>query len=173
LPSSNKPIYTLLPLELPFSSSCYNGWVAAVNVVFRMTNDIIHYFIMLGPGTWLFDMAEDFPHCHFYGIDVAPVFPQGIKPSNVTFALANLTEPLPYPDHHFDYIHQRLLLFGLTLPQWDVAMQELLRVLKPGGWIEFVEVSSLSGQPEKKKLQFLTTALYIRSIKKRIIEALC
>ncbi|SAM05797.1 hypothetical protein [Absidia glauca] len=93
-----------------------------------------------GPGTWLFDMAEDFPHCHFYGIDVAPVFPQGIKPSNVTFALANLTEPLPYPDHHFDYIHQRLLLFGLTLPQWDVAMQELLRVLKPGGWIEFVEI---------------------------------
>ncbi|KAI8335777.1 S-adenosyl-L-methionine-dependent methyltransferase [Chlamydoabsidia padenii] len=93
-----------------------------------------------GPGTWLFDMAEDYPLIEFFGIDMSPVFPQGVKPSNVTFALANMTESLPYPDHHFDYIHQRLLLFGLTAPQWDLAIQELLRVLKPGGWIEFVEV---------------------------------
>ncbi|KAI8344810.1 hypothetical protein BC941DRAFT_17640 [Chlamydoabsidia padenii] len=85
-------------------------------------------------------MAEDFPHSQFFGLDITPVFPEGIKPPNVTFALGNLVERLPYPDHHFDYIHQRLLIFGLTLPQWDLAIQELLRVLKPGGWVEFVEI---------------------------------
>ncbi|CAO3598500.1 unnamed protein product [Absidia cylindrospora] len=93
-----------------------------------------------GPGTWLFEMAEDYPHSQFHGIDITPVFPENIKPANVQFALGNIAERLPYPDNHFDYIHQRLLIFGLTLPQWDLAIQELLRILKPGGWIEFVEV---------------------------------
>lgn len=98
--------------------------------------------IFKGPGTWLFEMAEDFPHSQFHGLDITPVFPEGIKPANVSFTLGNLAERLPYPDNHFHYIHQRLLIFGLTLPQWDLAMQELLRVLKPGGWIEFVEVTA-------------------------------
>ncbi|KAI8089394.1 S-adenosyl-L-methionine-dependent methyltransferase [Halteromyces radiatus] len=93
-----------------------------------------------GPGTWVFEMAEDYPHTQFHGIDIAPVFPEGIKPPNVTFALGNVAERLPFPDDHFDYIHQRILIFGLTRPQWDLAIQESLRVLKPGGWLEFIEV---------------------------------
>ncbi|KAI8070021.1 S-adenosyl-L-methionine-dependent methyltransferase [Gongronella butleri] len=92
-----------------------------------------------GPGTWVFEMAEDFPASQFYGVDIVPTFPESIKPKNVTFNVANITEPLPYPDAHFDYIYQRLMIFSLTKEQWQLAIRELVRKLRPGGTIELME----------------------------------
>ncbi|KAI9304667.1 S-adenosyl-L-methionine-dependent methyltransferase, partial [Cunninghamella echinulata] len=93
-----------------------------------------------GPATWLLEMCESYPQSDFYGIDISPMFPENIKPHNVTFDIANVAEGLPFPDNHFDFVFQRLLVFALTADQWEKAFRELIRVLKPGGWIEFVEV---------------------------------
>ncbi|KAL0077004.1 S-adenosyl-L-methionine-dependent methyltransferase [Phycomyces blakesleeanus] len=98
------------------------------------------YVIFLGPATWTLDMAKAYDRSEFYGIDISPVFPEDIKPANTHFQLANITNRLPFPDNHFDFIHQRLLIFGLTRSDWTKAIDELLRVLKPGGWIEFKEL---------------------------------
>lgn len=40
----------------------------------------------------------------------------------------------------FDIVHQRLLIAALKTPEWPIAISELFRVLKPGGWIQLGEV---------------------------------
>lgn len=82
-----------------------------------------------------------YPQSTFHGVDAYPVFPSEVKPANCHFYLANVADHLPFPDNYFDFIHQRLLLFGLTRNDWRRTIQELLRVLKPGGWLEIIEVS--------------------------------
>ncbi|KAG2182283.1 hypothetical protein INT43_007210 [Umbelopsis isabellina] len=47
---------------------------------------------------------------------------------------------LPFPDNSFDYVVQRNALYNYTKKEWDeVVVPEMVRVLKPGGWIEFAE----------------------------------
>ncbi|KAI8642087.1 S-adenosyl-L-methionine-dependent methyltransferase [Parasitella parasitica] len=92
-----------------------------------------------GPATWTFEMGETYPRSKFHGIDASCVFPEDIKPANVEFVIGNIAKEIPYPDSTFDYIHQRLLFLGLTDNDWDSALKELYRVLKPGGYIDLVE----------------------------------
>jgi SAM-dependent methyltransferase len=71
-----------------------------------------------GPGTWAFEMAETYPRSEFHGIDVSCVFPEAIRPANVQLVVGNIAKSIPYPDNTFDYIHQRLLMAGLTSEDW-------------------------------------------------------
>ena len=63
-------------------------------------------------------MSEKFPNSTFHGVDAYPVFPSEVKPQNCHFQLGNVADRLPYPDNYFDFIHQRLLIFGLTRSDW-------------------------------------------------------
>ncbi|KAG2229790.1 S-adenosyl-L-methionine-dependent methyltransferase [Thamnidium elegans] len=92
-----------------------------------------------GPGSWTLDMAKDFPNSKFHGVDISNFFPDETKPNNCEFIIGNLTETLPFEDNTFDYVHQRLLILGLTNSGWEKCLSELLRVLKPGGYIEILE----------------------------------
>lgn len=63
-------------------------------------------------------MSETYPQSKFCGVDVSFVFPETIKPTNVELLIANIAKQIPYPDNTFDYIHQRLLVAGLTHDDW-------------------------------------------------------
>ncbi|GAA5806419.1 hypothetical protein HPULCUR_011953 [Helicostylum pulchrum] len=92
-----------------------------------------------GPATWTFEMGETYPQSTFHGVDASCVFPEDIKPANVEFVIGNIAKHIPYPDNTFDYIHQRLLFLGLTHDDWENTLKELLRILKPGGYLELAE----------------------------------
>ncbi|MDR2998129.1 MAG: methyltransferase domain-containing protein [Microbacterium sp.] len=51
--------------------------------------------------------------------------------ADVPLQLADLAEPLPFPDDSFDDVVASLVLH--YLPDWAAALAELRRVLKPGG----------------------------------------
>ena len=62
--------------------------------------------------------------------------PDPVVLDNPTLDAAAVMEPgerLPYPDERFDLIVSRYVFEHLDDPKW--AASELLRVLKPGGWI--------------------------------------
>jgi ubiquinone/menaquinone biosynthesis C-methylase UbiE len=84
-------------------------------------------------------MASEYPNAQFTGIDIARLYPSEIKPENVSFVQANVLVGLPFPDNTFDFIHMRFMLFAFTLKNWEVAINELIRVCKPGGYIELME----------------------------------
>ncbi|CAO3571359.1 unnamed protein product [Mortierella alpina] len=61
-------------------------------------------------------------------------------PSNCFFHRANITQGLPFPDNTFDYCHVRLVLWGYPLNSFPELLNELVRVTKKSGWIEFVDM---------------------------------
>lgn len=98
-----------------------------------------------GTGRWALEVASVFPQAQVTSLDLSdPTAPGSALagaalPSNVRFQVANLLEGLPYPDASFDFVHQRLLVFALPLERWPDDVRELVRVTRPGGWIELVE----------------------------------
>lgn len=61
--------------------------------------------------------------------------------SNLDFYQINIVDgKLPFPDNHFDFVKQRLVTASFTLADWKRVMEELVRVTKPGGYIQLLEI---------------------------------
>ncbi|CAB4414372.1 unnamed protein product [Rhizophagus irregularis] len=93
-----------------------------------------------GPGTWLLDLANQYEKSIFYGLDSNSVYPNEIKPSNLNFITANMFDGLPFPDNEFDFIRQDPMSFMIKADQWDFIISEMIRVTKPGGYIEILDI---------------------------------
>ena len=65
--------------------------------------------------------------------------PGPTRPRNISFSITSI---LSLPDtwsDRFDLIHQRLLTCGLKRGDWSVALAEIRRALRPGGWAQLGE----------------------------------
>lgn len=58
-------------------------------------------------GTWLLDLATEYPTSNFHGLDNSNVFPNMIKPPNVSFKLGDALDELPYLSNTFDLVQIR------------------------------------------------------------------
>ncbi|RUS15950.1 hypothetical protein BC937DRAFT_91768 [Endogone sp. FLAS-F59071] len=85
------------------------------------------------------DVASEYSHAECHAIDMCAVFPESVKPTNVTFTKCNVLEGLPFPDKSFDVVHMRSLIFGLRAGEWPSVLAEIFRVVKPGGMVQLVE----------------------------------
>ncbi|CAG8562844.1 8540_t:CDS:2 [Ambispora leptoticha] len=94
-----------------------------------------------GPGTWILEMATTYKLSHFTGVDISTMFPNEVKPRNVAFVEGNLRKGLNFADNTFDFVYMRCSAMEYTDKQWEeTVINELIRVTKPGGWIEFMEM---------------------------------
>ncbi|KAI8144944.1 S-adenosyl-L-methionine-dependent methyltransferase [Fennellomyces sp. T-0311] len=121
-----------------------------------------------GTGSWTIDMSKEYPHSNFVALDSSSMFAaQDInKPPNCKFVEHDVTEPLPFPDNYFDYVHQRFITAGVREHKWPQIIGNLMRVLKPGGWIELNEPSVSEIANAGPKYTKLSKAVD-RSFKKR------
>ncbi|GBC00885.1 hypothetical protein RclHR1_00040036 [Rhizophagus clarus] len=103
------------------------------------------YISRCGPGTWLIDLANKYEDSSFFGIDIKSVCLSEIIPENLELIEADMFKGLPFPDNEFDFVHQEVMGLIIKAIQWDFVISELVRVTKPGGFIECVEYIS----PEK------------------------
>lgn len=102
-----------------------------------------------GQGTcdWAWHAAFQYPNTKIYTVTTKTI--RQLSNSNIRgppnhrqVAVDRLTK-LPFPDAHFDLIsarelHAILKLFGENgADEWDLCLSECLRVLKPGGYLEF------------------------------------
>ena len=85
------------------------------------------------------EMGSEFPLSKFTGIESHDSFPNNVYPNNATFTLVSPPMPLPFPDNEFDYVHQRMRYTEYLKTEWKFAISELVRVAKPGGWLELIE----------------------------------
>lgn len=105
-----------------------------------------------GTGRWAMDLAQQFPDAHVVGMDLMPppVEPRSTprpQPANYSFVRGNVLEGAPFADDSFDFVHQRFLTLAIPAAHWPVVVSELLRITRPGGWVELVETEPPSGAP--------------------------
>jgi SAM-dependent methyltransferase len=90
-----------------------------------------------GSGQWGFDVCGELPDAVVVGVDLVPSKPG--RPARYGFVRGNLLQGLPFADDLFDLVHQRLLVSGIPLVSWPALVAELVRVTRPGGWVELIE----------------------------------
>ncbi|KAG9301178.1 hypothetical protein G9A89_012561 [Geosiphon pyriformis] len=129
-----------------------------------------------GTGNWILEMAKSYPHVKFYGIDISPIFPTESLPANVHFLKCNILDGLPFEDDAFDFVHQRLLSAAFTQNQWEnEVINELLRLVKPGGWVELLRPDGeirTEGEVTRRVINAGSGLLFSRGIDYRIIKKL-
>jgi ubiquinone/menaquinone biosynthesis C-methylase UbiE len=116
-----------------------------------------------GTGRWAMEMAVTFPQAQVVGLDIIPPDPTGslglgidVLPSNATFMQADATQPLPFADASFDYVHLCMLYAVIPVASWVDLVRECIRVVRPGGWVESVEALAFSNPTEKSGMATIT-----------------
>ena len=92
-----------------------------------------------GTGQWGWDLGEEFPDAYVVGLDLVPGKPG--RPPRYQPLRADLLGGLPFEDAAFDFVHQRLLFAGIPAASWPAVVRDLVRVTRPGGWVELAEAS--------------------------------
>ncbi|KAJ3138189.1 hypothetical protein HK100_012870 [Physocladia obscura] len=92
-------------------------------------------------GFWLRCVKKEFPLAEYHGTDISQALIDESREKNdgITWNFGNVLETLPYEDNTFDFVHQRFLVLGMPREKFADALKELIRVTKPGGWIELFE----------------------------------
>jgi SAM-dependent methyltransferase len=90
-----------------------------------------------GTGLWAYELCAEFPDAQVVGLDLVPS--KRPWPATYRFVRSNLLQGLPFADDRFDFVHQRLLMSGVPVKAWARTVTELVRVTRPGGWLELVE----------------------------------
>lgn len=128
-----------------------------------------------GTGRWAMEMAAYFPDTNVVATDIvtppeeasaAPGFGLEKRPENYTFVPGNVLNGLSFADGSFDFVHMRLLIFAIPQEAWPKVVAELVRVTRPGGWIELVETGpQQNGGPAMDLLvQWITEASQRRGV---------
>jgi ubiquinone/menaquinone biosynthesis C-methylase UbiE len=99
-----------------------------------------------GPGGWLLDVMQQYPHIHGVGIDISQLMieyathqatSQGL--AQARFVVMDATGPLDFPDRTFDLVNGRILTGFLSTQQWSTLLLECARITRPGGIVRLTE----------------------------------
>ncbi|TLD21426.1 hypothetical protein PspLS_09121 [Pyricularia sp. CBS 133598] len=90
-----------------------------------------------GPGQWAIEISDEFPEAEVIGTDLSPIQPNEV-PENCYFYVDDSSEEWDF-GFDFSYIHTRLT-FGCFSDMRTQVIDQALRNLKPGGWLECQEL---------------------------------
>ncbi|KAI8810164.1 hypothetical protein BJ742DRAFT_802367 [Cladochytrium replicatum] len=95
-------------------------------------------------GLWLEEMERDFPYSNFAGVDLAINLWHDTEriPESSTVDLVESSSlwKIPFRSSTFDYVHEQTQLYVTPVAKWPHVIEELSRVLKPGGYLDIVEL---------------------------------
>ncbi|KAI0673225.1 S-adenosyl-L-methionine-dependent methyltransferase [Trametes maxima] len=83
-----------------------------------------------GTGQWVLDVAREFPHVRFYGVDIVPIATR-YPPPNVIFEMHDIMEPFRYASGTIDMVHARSITMAIR--DYRALLQEVGRMLRRGG----------------------------------------
>lgn len=116
-----------------------------------------------GTGVMTAMLGSMFPEAQVYGIDLAEVSSASTKPDNVIYIQGDIRELLSGETKHsdvfkpgsFDYIYSRAIVWGLV--DWPAYLQDVYRMLAPGGMYEIQEHSQKYFDFNDKKIPYEVT----------------
>ncbi|CAI6337058.1 unnamed protein product [Periconia digitata] len=95
-----------------------------------------------GQGHWVVQFAEEYDESEVLGIDIfTPNLPE--QPENLELSGYNLNDRLNdaglFERNAYDLIHSRFVGPGIKSNRWESYIQDMRRLLKPGGWVQMME----------------------------------
>lgn len=91
-----------------------------------------------GTGIWLLDMAEKYPNVDFHGVDLHNMAPDGLLYNILLRSPVDYESPWSVGESSIDLIHLQMALGSVS--NWLALYEKIYRHLKPGGYIEHVEI---------------------------------
>ena len=95
--------------------------------------------IATGPGDWAIAMGEKYTSSEVIATDISVFQPTDVPP-NVIFQIDDATEEWTFTQP-FDLIHMRNLSGAFS--DWDAIYREAFKHLKPGGYIEIIDIEPI------------------------------
>ncbi|KAI9495908.1 S-adenosyl-L-methionine-dependent methyltransferase [Zychaea mexicana] len=101
-----------------------------------------------GNGIWALEMATQHSHAQVLGLDIRLPPEQTLASlKNLRFVRTDIHERWPLTDAAVDLIFQRNMGPHVKKQQWLALLQEMYRVLKPGGYVELLELDPCHHNP--------------------------
>nr|POE96504.1 n-methyltransferase sirn [Quercus suber] len=138
------------------------GWTIHPSIAAKLPVSPAIADFATGPGLFPCTVVKDHPNARLDGYDISPaMFPvQSELPSNVRLHTLDVKEPLPAELHDvYDLIHVRYLTVGMEPEEWYGVLRNLLRGLKSGGAIQWIEPAVSQMQFVRGRPDSTTTAL--------------
>ncbi|KAF9232579.1 hypothetical protein BU15DRAFT_81082 [Melanogaster broomeanus] len=144
----------------------FGGRIVFPTIAFSPTAEVLD--IGTGSGIKPFRLCPFNALNDFYGIDIeAKLFPAYSTSSpNTHFSVGSATKLPSYWTSKFTLVNQRLLILALTKDGWKRGIREIYRVLKEGGYAQFVEIDSkwFSGPKTAVHVEFLNNFLETKGL---------
>jgi len=108
--------------------------------------------VACGTGIWCREMAQQFKQAQIIGFDIdrtpleasrARLGPTGQFPANFQFQEADALQPFQFGNAQFDFTHMRFVGSFISAARWPDVVAEMVRVTKPGGYVEIVELEGV------------------------------
>ena len=120
------------------------------NYVAPLQPQQVHDILDVGTGTgrWAREIATQFPAANVVGVDRVASTGENVAdvPANYVFREGNVLAGLPFPDQSFDFVHMRLLYSAIPAQLWPMVLADLVRITRPGGWVELIEAASIENR---------------------------
>ncbi|KAL6304917.1 S-adenosyl-L-methionine-dependent methyltransferase [Sparassis latifolia] len=101
-----------------------------------------------GSGSWILDVARDFPHCSTVAVDLVPMQVLNM-PANCRSEVDDINLGLQHFYGEFDVVHARLVSSGIR--DYQGLVDQISQTLRPGGLVDLLEfdfrVYSIDKQP--------------------------
>ncbi|CAG8614526.1 11534_t:CDS:2 [Gigaspora rosea] len=122
-------------------------------------------------GTWLFELSADYPGCTYIGTYTSPYSSLATvgKPFDVEFIEGDPVHGLPFEDNTFDFVSMKNRSIEYNDSEWGKIIFELVRVLKPGGWLELSDYDyswGTRGPTTERMLNLFSSHLRLEQISK-------
>jgi SAM-dependent methyltransferase len=94
-------------------------------------------------GSWIRDVRQAAGDAQntWVGTDIEDSYFPKDRPSDTSYHHQSMTEPWPVEwQGTFDLVHSRMALPGIGLHPLEEVVKNLVRLVKPGGWIQLVEM---------------------------------
>ncbi|KAG2360324.1 hypothetical protein BDR07DRAFT_1335840 [Suillus spraguei] len=112
-----------------------------------------------GSATWLLDCYNANKDAIFRGIDLKTnIFPEldDVQKRRIRLGAGNVLRLPNNWTSNFQLVNQRLLVAALSKENWNTAVEEIFRVLVPGGWVQLVEASHcVAGEATQRHFSML------------------